>query len=161
MSDKSLGRSLVPRQGLLVPRLPASAARDIADDGRPAVIYLFGDYDASGRDIIRFVRESLREYASEVDPDVSIDFRLAAVTEPQIREWSLPSHPAKPTDSRHRRYGIDHAVELEAIDPGQLRGLVRTCIKQHIDPDAYRRLKTVEEAERDTLLSIAERGCWS
>jgi hypothetical protein len=147
---------LFPGKGYSSHDFLRSAARDIADMGKDTVIYLLGDFDASGRDIIRFVSETIREYASEVNPAVAIDFRTIAVTEDQITAWSLPSHPAKKTDSRHARYGIDHAVELEAIPPVRLREIVRDCITQHIDPDFFRRLQTVEAAERKTLLEIAE-----
>jgi hypothetical protein len=149
---------LFPGKGYSSHDFLRSAARDMAHDGRPAIVYLFGDYDASGRDIIRFVQGTLHEYASEVDPDVAIDFEVAAVTEEQIVGWKLPSHPAKKTDSRYSRYGIAAAVELEAIPPDRLRGLVRDCIAQHIDPDSYDRLKAVEAAERETLASLAKEG---
>jgi hypothetical protein len=159
--DSETGRwdvPLYPGKGYSSHDFLRSAARDIADEGIDTVVYLLGDYDSSGRDIIRFVSKALREYADEVDPSVNIDFQTVAVTERQIAEWSLPSHPAKKTDSRHGRYQIDHAVELEAIPPDRLRSIVRECISQHIDPDALRRLKEVEAAERDTLLAIAEGG---
>jgi hypothetical protein len=153
---------LFPGKGYSSHAFLRSAARDIAYDGRPAIVYLFGDYDASGRDIIAFVRRTLHEYASEVDPDVTIDFDIAAVTEQQIVDWALPGHPAKRLDPRRSRYGIDHAVELEAIAPDRLRALVRECIAQHIDPDALARLRSVEAAERETLRSLAEaRGGWT
>jgi hypothetical protein len=148
---------LFPGKGYSSHDFLRSAARDMAVRGRPAVVYLFGDYDASGRDIIRHVQETLLEYASEVDPDVSIDFRVAAVTEQQIRQWELPSHPAKKTDSRYSRYGIDQAVELEAIPPDKLRRLVHLLVEQHIDSDELDRLKDVEAAERATLRTIAAR----
>jgi hypothetical protein len=149
---------LFPGKGYSSHDFLRSAARDIADGGTDTVVYLLGDYDSSGRDIIRFVCETIREYADEVDPSVAIDFQTVAVTEDQITGWSLPSHPAKTTDSRHTRYGIDHAVELEAIPPARLRSIVRDCITRHLDPAALRRLKAVEAAERGTLLAIAEGG---
>src|SRR5262249_8631393 len=134
------------------------AAREIAFGEKATRIYMFGDYDPSGRDIIRFISEEMRGYAAEVDPDVDIEFEVAAVTADQIDKWDLPGHPAKTSDSRYSRYGISHAVELEAIPPDRLRGLVRNCITSHIDPGAYQRLKEVEKAERETLLSIARGG---
>jgi hypothetical protein len=82
------------------------------------------------------------------------------VTEQQIAEWSLPSHPAKTTGSRHRRYGIDQAVELEAIPPARLRQLLGDLIASLLDPAEVERLRRVEEAESETLLTLAERGGW-
>jgi hypothetical protein len=149
---------LYPGKGYSSHDFLRSAAHDIAGAGKDTVVYLLGDYDPSGRDIIRFVCGALREYADEVDPGVLIDFQTIAVTEAQIAEWKLPSHPAKKTDSRHARYGIDHAVELEAIPPERLRGIVRDAITSHIDLDALDRLNTVEDAERDTLRRIAVEG---
>ena len=149
---------LYPGKGYTSHDFVRSAARDIAFAGKPAVVYLLGDYDASGRDIIRFASKSLREYAAEVDSSVPIDFRTIAVTEAQIVEWSLPSHPAKKKDSRFKRYGIRNAVELEAIPPDRLRELVRGHIVGHLDPEAVYRLETIEAAERETLRAIAKGG---
>jgi hypothetical protein len=149
---------LYPGKGYSSHDFLRSAAHDIADAGKDTVVYLLGDYDPSGRDIIRFVCGALREYADEVDPGVLIDFQTIAVTETQIAEWRLPGHPAKTTESRHARYGIDHAVELEAIPPERLRGIVPDAITSHIDLDALGRLREVEDAERDTLRRIAVEG---
>ena len=150
--------ALYPGKGYSSHDFLRSAARAIARRGLATTIYLLGDNDASGRDIIRFVRETLSQYAAEVDRAVEIDFQTVAVTEQQIVDWNLSSHPARQTDSRYRRYAIADAVELEAIPPDRLRHLVRECIAGHIDPDAYRRLLHVEAAERETLLAIAEGG---
>jgi hypothetical protein len=149
---------LYPGKGYSSHDFLRSAARDIASSGVDTMVYLLGDYDPSGQDIIRFVSKSLRDYAAEVDLSVRIYFQTVAVTEQQIVDWGLPGHPAKKTDSRHRRYGIDHAVELEAIPPDRLRELVRDRITSHIDPEAYRRLMAVEEVEKDTFRRIAEGG---
>lgn len=149
---------LYPGKGYSSHDFLRSAARDIASTGRDTVVYLLGDYDSSGRDIIRFVCRALREYADEVDPDVSIEFETIAVTEEQISDWKLSSHPAKSSDSRQARYGITRAVELEAIPPDRLRELVRAKVASHLDPDALERLRVVEAAERATLIEIAEGG---
>lgn len=146
---------LYPGKGYSSHDFLRNAGRDIAHRGKPTVIYLLGDYDPSGRDIIRFVRKMLREYADEVNPGVRIDFRDVAVTQRQIVEWDLPSNPAKTTDSRQRRSGIDQAVEIEAILPTRLRELTGGLIESLLDPGEVERLKAVEVAERDTLRRIA------
>jgi hypothetical protein len=134
-----------------------TAARDIAFGGTDTIVYLLGDYDPSGRDIIRFVTKMLREYAAEVDPSVSIDFETLAVTEEQIVASSLPSHPAKETDPRMSSYRITEAVELEAIPPNRLRELVRDAITRHLDPGALDRLHLIEQCERELMFDVAQR----
>jgi hypothetical protein len=41
-----------------------NAAREVAHSGRWTKVYLFGDHDPSGRDIIRFIEKMLRHYAA-------------------------------------------------------------------------------------------------
>jgi hypothetical protein len=148
---------LYPTRGYSSHDFMRNAGREIASGGKPTQIYILGDYDPSGQDIIRFSSKMIRKYAGEVDPDVDIEFEHLAVTEEQIQKWNLPSHPSKPTDSRHKRSGIDQAVELEAIPPARLRQLLEEKILSHLDADEVERLQAVEEAERETLIEIAER----
>jgi len=39
-------------------------------------------------------------------------------------------------------------VELDAIEPDQLRTLVREAIEQHLPPDQFKVLKVAEASER-------------
>jgi hypothetical protein len=146
---------LYPGKGFSSHSFLRDAGRSIATDGRPAVVYVLGDYDPSGRDIIRNMKELIRRYAGEVNENVPIEFREVAVTPEQIESWNLPSHPSKKTDPRYAKSGIDYAVELEAIEPNRLRGLVGQCINRHIDSKTYFRMQGIEAAERETLLGIA------
>ena len=131
-----------------------TAAQVIKERSTPTVIYLLGDYDPSGQDIIRFTVDRLTEYSGRTD----VVFRKAAVTPEQIEQWGLPSHPAKKSDSRHARYQIDNAVELEAIPPKILNALIRKLIFQHLDTRTVARMQIVEKAERETLAILAEGG---
>ena len=149
---------LYPTRGYSSHDFMRNAAREIADEGKPTRIYILGDYDPSGQDIIRFSSKMIRKYAAEVDPDVEIEFETAAVTEEQIRDWNLPSHPSKESDPRFKRDGIDQAVELEAIPPVQLRELLEECITQHLDGDELEALMKVQRLERQTLLDLAKAG---
>jgi hypothetical protein len=150
--------ALYPGKGYSSHDFLRTAARHIAVSGKPTTIYLLGDFDPSGRDIIRFVTKMLHHYAAEVNPKVEIDFETVAVTEAQIIAWKLPGHPAKKTDSRYQSYGIDHAVELEAIPPASLRSLVQQCITQHLDQDEVQRLERIADEQRATLRKIVEGG---
>lgn len=127
------------------------AAETLKAEERPAYLYYFGDFDASGVDIPRNVEAELRRMAPEVD----IHFERVAVTEDQIRELRLPTRPSKTTDSRARSFGRK-SVEVDAIPARHLRTLVDTCIRRHIDQQQLAVLRVAEESERGILRSIAE-----
>ncbi len=109
----------------------------------PAYIYHLGDFDPSGQDAARAIEQTLREMA----PKAEIHFERLAVTPGQIRQWGLPTRPTKVSDSRSRGFG-DISVELDAIPPDQLRGLVQEAIERHLPPEQYEILKVAEESER-------------
>ncbi|HEY7425961.1 MAG TPA: hypothetical protein VH682_17155 [Gemmataceae bacterium] len=126
------------------------AAEAIASEDKPAFLYYFGDYDPSGLDITRSVEARLREFA----PKAEIHFERIAVTEEQIEEWDLPTRPTKTTDTRSK--GFDgESVEVDAIPPDDLRGLVRECIEQHVDQRALEVMQIAEENERAILQKMA------
>ena len=122
------------------------AAEAIGACGKPAHLYYFGDHDPSGVDIPRNVDERLRGFA----PRAELHFERVAVTPEQIAAWSLTTRPTKTSDSRARSFGAE-SVEVDAIPPQTLRTLVRRCIEQHIDPQAYAALTAAEESERQIL----------
>jgi hypothetical protein len=128
-----------------------STAQDISATGKPTYIYYFGDHDPSGQDARRCVLKTLREFA----PDAEIHFEVKAVTVEQIEQYNLPTRPTKKSDSRARGFAGE-SVEVDALSSHTLRELVDDCITQHIDDDVYQRMRTVEDAERDTLQSILD-----
>ena len=79
------------------------------------------------------------------------------MTPEQIDALALPTRPTKTTDTRSKGFQ-GGSVEVDAIPPAELRRLAESCITRHIDRDIYHRLMAVEEAERETLLQIAEWG---
>ncbi len=127
-----------------------AAAETIAARGKPAYVYYLGDYDPSGLDITRAIRDGLEEFA----PGADIIFERVAVTEEQIRTLRLPTRPTKPTDSRSKHFSGE-SVEVDAMAPATLRSLVHDCIAQHVDADELKRLETIEDAERESLRRIA------
>ena len=128
----------------------ASAAEQISRLDVPAYIYHLGDYDPSGQDD-SVARAALRELA----PGAEIHFKRIAVTPHQIEAWSLPTRPTKQSDTRAASFRGE-SVELDAIEPELLRGLVRRCIERHLPPEELARLKEVEAAEREQLVGFAE-----
>jgi hypothetical protein len=127
------------------------AAELIEEEGKPAHLYYFGDYDPSGLDIPRNVEERLREFA----PEAEIEFTRVAVTPDQIASMGLPTRPTKKTDSRSEKFGTDESVEVDAIPPKILREMVSSCITQHVDGRALEVTQIAEEEERKALAMFA------
>lgn len=101
-------------------------------DGRETVFLYCGDHDASGHDIYR-------DFVERTGLDMEIHRRLA-VTPEQIEEHGLPEAFGKDTDSRAadfiERYG-DVQVELDALPPDVLKGIVLDAIHEYWDDDAF------------------------
>ena len=123
-----------------------SAAEAINELVVPAYIYHLGDFDPSGVNAAEKIEETLREMA----PDAEIYFERIAVTPEQIGEWDLPTRPTKSSDTRSKNFG-NISVELDAIDPNDLRDLVQETIEQHLPPDQFEILKAAEQSEREII----------
>jgi len=126
-----------------------SAAEQIKTQGKPAYVYLLGDYDPSGVCATETIARRLREFA----PDAEIHFERLAVTEEQIRLFGLPTRPTKTTDSRAKSFGAE-SVELDALPPETLRALVRQAIEQHIDEEILEKTIIAERSERRLLTML-------
>jgi hypothetical protein len=123
-----------------------SAAEAIAELEVPAIIYHLGDFDPSGVNAAEKIEETLRELA----PDAEIHFRRLAVTREQITAWDLPTRPTKASDTRSKGFG-EISVELDAIEPAQLRSIVRNAIEDYLPRDQLEKLKVAEASERQQL----------
>ena len=120
--------------------------------GRPTVILYLGDFDASGQDMPRDIRERLTR-----DFGASVDLRVIALTPAQIAEHDLPPAPAKRTDSRAAKFMARHgdvAIELDALPPDVLQGIVREGIDEFFDVSAFEVEAAQERVERERLAEI-------
>ena len=66
-----------------------------------------------------------------------------------MTEWNLPTRPTKASDTRAKNFGSAISVELDAIEPNQLRALVQEAIERHLPSEQFEKLKAAEESERD------------
>lgn len=126
-----------------------SAAEVLKEVQKPIYIYHFGDYDPSGRDMVRDLREKLRGFG------VRCQFIEAAVTAEQVEQMQLPTRPTKKTDTRTKNWQGGESVELDAIPPATLRQMVRSVIEQHIDPDALEFTRRIEAEELARVQDLA------
>jgi hypothetical protein len=78
-------------------------------------------------------------------PEADITFVRLGVTPAQIAAWHLPTRPTKRSDTRAKNFG-DVSVELDAIEPVQLRDLVSDAIQRHLPMEQLHALRVAEES---------------
>jgi hypothetical protein len=135
-----------------------SFAGEIADEWaqieKPIFAFYLGDFDPSGFDLERDLREKLERYSGR-----TFTWQRLGVTEADFADHSLIRLPVKQADRRAagfiRQYGTACA-EIDALPPTELRQRVEGAINSHIDAKRWNRLVTVEEAERETLLQVSQ-----
>lgn len=128
------------------------AASEIKAREQPAYLYYLGDFDPSGLLIPKKIEENLRAMA----PECEIHFKRVAVNPEQITAMNLPTRPTKKTNSHARDFG-DQSVEVDAIPPQVLKGMVRDLIVSHINVESLRKIQAVEAMERETLEGITKK----
>jgi len=122
------------------------AAEEIKRIGKPTVIYLFSDYDPSGLVVTKSIERRMREF------DVHAEFIRGGLTPEQIEGHAITTRETK--KSTHSKGFRGDSAELDALHPKILKDIVRQCIERHVDMDAFRRLAGIEEAEKQTLMTI-------
>ncbi len=163
-----------------------SVASQWREIDKPIYCYYLGDWDPSGLDLERSLREKLQLYSGrrciddqrftdsrDDDEDMVGDFgglfwppnakftwkRLAIVPD-DFSEFDLICLPAKKTDMRAanfiRRHG-NKCAELDAVPPNVLRSRVEDAINEHINAEEWNRLLQVEAAERETFSNFIDK----
>lgn len=125
----------------------------ICNTGKRAVILHLGDYDPSGQSIFDSVAEDVTAFVEQDRPwaTVSVEFVRVALTAQQVREYDLPTAPAKSSDTRSKKWA-GGTCQLEALPPNMIADILRSAIFDHIDFD---RLDEAREQERIDRLKIA------
>jgi hypothetical protein len=138
-------------------------ARYVRKGQRPIVFYA-GDYDPSGLDMIRDVRERLETFTG-----VQVTVVPIALTMNQIEELGpdkCPPNPAKTTDSRSDGYvdmmvglGYDEdnipSWEVDALEPTYLRDLIRSNIDRLRDEERWSDALAREVAGKEWLRTMS------
>src|SRR5690606_17566023 len=102
-------------------------------------------FDSVAEDVTAFVEQD-RPWAT-----VSVEFVRVALTAQQVREYDLPTAPAKSSDTRSKKWA-GGTCQLEALPPNMIADILRSAIFDHIDFD---RLDEAREQERIDRLKIA------
>jgi hypothetical protein len=120
--------------------------------GAETYVYTLYDYDAGGERASTTIERELPQYA----PGVPIHIERLAVTPGLIAEWNLPTRPPTRRDPQAKTWGNKPCVELDAIDPVRLTGLVEDAITRHVDPRAWNIEQSIEQEEREGLLALRD-----
>jgi hypothetical protein len=127
---------------------------------KPKIVFYLGDFDSSGMDIERDLRERVCRYTRP------FQVRRLAIFGEDIGKFKLPPQRIKPEDPRARSFCKEHGnqcVELDALPPSELRRRVRTAVTSVIDKSAWERALTSEEVELGSIDDFVSRwplsGC--
>ncbi len=134
-----------------------SFAHEIADTwnriDKPINCYYLGDFDPSGYDLERDVREKMGRYCARPFEWVRLGVNIE-----DFGAFDLIPLKPKTNDSRFRRFVREHGrkcAELDALPATELRRRVEEAILSHIDSDQWERLKEVERLEKESIDKIA------
>jgi hypothetical protein len=117
----------------------AGMAKRASEDGRPAVVFYFSDFDPSGHQMPVSVARKLQALRDLYYPDLSIQLYPVALTLDQIRALGLPGSPLKDTERRASRWREAHGhdqIEIDAmveLHPDALRQAVMDAILPFYD----------------------------
>lgn len=119
---------------------------DVESQDRAAVLLYAGDFDPSGEDIDRDFEERTDCWWEVVRVALSAD---------QVAHYNLPPQPGKTTDSRADAFTARHGelvqVELDALDPNDLRTLFTDALDEFWDTSAFETVTAREDQERHEL----------
>jgi hypothetical protein len=126
-----------------------SAAQEYKElDGKCVFIMYFGDHDQHGKLIEDHIERDLRRFA----PNVDLTFVRVAVRDWQIEKWNLPTRPPKVVGKGSDKKWIESGtVQLEAIPPKVLRGLLKHVIEKIVDKEQLESIRRIEREERAQL----------
>ena len=144
----------------------AIAARE--DDPREYVVWYLGDFDRAGCDAARSLKEKLERFAGE--KRVEVEFRQLAIEEADVVEFDasdmtanvrlfdqwrwLPVREHKRKSPADKAWPHAFAIELDAIEPDDLRQMVCAVIDEYLPAEQIEILKVAEESERALITQL-------
>src|SRR6266567_4244827 len=130
-----------------------NAAQRYRDGGTTTVLY-FGDFDPSGEDMVRSLRDRLGRLGS--NPEIL----KVALTLDDINLYKLPPNFTKATDTRRDAFVALHgdvSVELDALPPDILRDRLIDEVEKYMDVNALIVIREQEDKERAQLVEALQK----
>jgi hypothetical protein len=125
-----------------------TAQLEVPEEIIPTTILYCGDFDPSGEDMLRSLRERLRCFG--VDPVIT----KGALTADDVARYQLPPEFTKAADTRRAALVAKHgdsAVELDALPVDVLRERLVAEVEALMDLDALADVRRIEAEERQRL----------
>jgi hypothetical protein len=124
-------------------------AKEMMKIARQAIVLYLGDHDPSGEDMVRDIRDRLKEFGVKW-----LKVEKLGLTMEQIRKFNPPPNPAKLTDSRSKgyieKYG-NESWELDALPPDELLRIIRRALNGIVDKAKMAAIKAREEQDKKLL----------
>lgn len=142
---KKLEVSLVVNRGYNSYTQLREIAQSINHDSnklRSNTFLMFGDFDPSGKDIMRNFGDQLKEMK------VKGNFKVLALNKEQIDTYNLPPQPIKEKDARAVKFKEEHGsgvVELDALEPLVLENMIKDSVKPYFFQDIYDKVLEIEK----------------
>jgi len=133
------------------------AVEQIKHEGKTPIIITIGDFDPSGEDIVRFLKDAFTQLGI-----TDIEIEKVVITKEQIEQFRLPHKPedAKEIeklkkDPRFKRwpYGL-YRVETAALRNKAadfFDETIKEAVDKHFDHEIYRKVEEEEEEAREKI----------
>jgi hypothetical protein len=140
----------------------AELATRCAEDGRPAIILYFSDFDPSGRQMPVSVARKLMALRDMLHPTLRVSVDPVCLTLEQAVNLNLPSTPLKETEKRADKWKAIMGREQTEIDalialyPNELRRLAEEAVEPFYDPTLAERAAEAREASEQDVAEWLE-----
>jgi hypothetical protein len=157
---KALNVSLNVTRGFCSETMVMDIAQCWNEITKPIQVYYLGDHDPAGLDIERDLRKKLCAMCKR-----TFNWNRLAVTTQDFFDIDVVGFPVKKNAARIKwepyvkQFG-DRCVEVDAINPGDIRNRLKAAIESHIDMAEWERLRQIEELERQSVKQfvLAQKG---
>jgi hypothetical protein len=116
--------------------------------GHVPLLFYLGDFDPSGEDMVRDIKDRLSMFG------VDVDVRKLALTPEQVKQYNPPPNPAKVTDPRAAQFMAKHggsSWEVDALPPDVLQQIIHHAFASIIDTNQLEQVLVKEESDKKEL----------
>jgi len=130
------------------------AAQRLRKVDKPITILYFGDLDPRGKDIQRYLTETLLGFG------ITANVQRVALIRQQVEVYNLPPAPTKKSDTMARQWietEGDAVWELDALEPNLLMQLVEESIQQHFEQSLFEKRNELQKQNCEKINEIVEK----